>query len=116
MGLPRAYPDWHIKKTSCVSKNHSVVRAVTCSIFFAVEIYADVVDGSLDIIANGGNGHKGQDGGDGGKGGNRPQPVSQKPPGGDLKLFYTGRLRAEVQGPLYTPCLTERITLSYIYL
>ncbi|KAL9957971.1 hypothetical protein ACROYT_G034931 [Oculina patagonica] len=44
-----------------------------------VEINADVVEGSLDIIANGGNGHKGQDGGDGAKGVNRPQPPPDLP-------------------------------------
>jgi len=32
---------------------------------FAVEIFVEVIRGSLDVIANGGNGHKGQDGGNG---------------------------------------------------
>ena len=54
-----------------------IVRADICSKFVAVEISADVIDGNLDIIANGGNGHKGQDGGDGAVGANRQTPVSK---------------------------------------
>ena len=47
-------------------------------IFFAVEIFTDVVLGNLDVIANGGHGHKGQDGGNAAKTRNSGKSVSQK--------------------------------------
>ena len=47
-------------------------------IFFAVEIFTDVILGNLNVIANGGNGHKGQDGGDAAKARNSGKSVSQR--------------------------------------
>ena len=93
--------------------------------FFAVEINADVIDGSLNVIANGGNGHKGQDGGNGAKGGNRPQPVSQKPVG-TQNYFIRGssalrskpsQLHIQVlqkRYPFYIPSIEKGILSTYL--
>ena len=42
-----------------------------------MDIYADVLEGYVNILASGGNGHKGQDGADGKQGASSSHKVQQ---------------------------------------